>query len=281
VIASRIHALACVLAALSLTGCDTPDAVSKFCTSAMATLTAAQPVFADMKQSCLREVNSRTEFGTFKPPLEDDPNCAEVGQQADGSEAAAKVLSGYFGAINSIASFGTAKAGTDAQSLLTKTAAAVGENSASQKALGSIAQFLVSASTAGYQARQLEKDLPKVGANIANVTAGLVKIVQDDYIGRLLKSEEQKLAFRYEGYAHGKSPEIVLMLDTRWQSDEQAIESKRAAARSLVTSLNALSKGFADLAAKSRTLKGKEVPGLLAPYTTQMQTLIPQVQKAF
>jgi hypothetical protein len=71
------------------------------------------------------------------------------------------------------------------------------------------------------------------------------------------------------------------MLDTRWQSDEQAIESKRAAARSLVTSLNALSKGFADLAAKSRTLKGKEVPGLLAPYTTQMQTLIPQVQKAF
>jgi hypothetical protein len=35
------------------------------------------------------------------------------------------------------------------------------------------------------------------------------------------------------------------------------------------------------LAANAHQIKAKEVPGLLGPYVTQIQALIPQIQKAF
>jgi hypothetical protein len=214
--------------------------------------------------------------------VQSDPNCTAIGNQAAGAAAAAKILSDYFSAINSLASFGTAKAGTDAQNLLSKTGAAVGASSAAQTALGSIAQFLVSAVTSGYQQKQLEKDLTKVSGNISAVVNALITIVQDDYISRQLTSEEQKLADRYLEFAKDKSPEVkLLLLDGRWNADEQALAAKRASAQSLITALQALSKGFADLAANAHQLKAKEVPGLLGPYVTQLQALIPQIQKAF
>lgn len=270
-----------VVLGLLLPGCTTPDAVSKFCGSASTTLNSAAPIFADMEQSCLREVNSRTEFGTFKLPLQNDPNCTAIGSQAAGAEAAATLLSDYFSAINSLASFGTAKLGTDTESLVAKTRAAFGATSATQTALGSIAQFLVSTATSGYQQKALEKDLTKVSGNVTAVVSALITVVTDDYIGRQLKSEEQKLADRYVEFSKDKSPEVKLMLDNRWHADEQSLQLKRASARSLIAASQALSKGFADLAHTAHTIKAKEVPGLLEPYVTRVQALIPQIQKAF
>jgi hypothetical protein len=271
----------CFASLLSLASCATPDAVSKFCGSAVITLSSANPVFDDMKQSCMREVNSRQQFGTFTLPLKTDPNCTAIGDQAEGAKAAAKLLSDYFSAINSLASFGTAKAGTDAQSLVTKTSAAVGASSKAQTALGSIAQFLVSDIMSGYRQKQLDNDLAKVSGNVSAVVAALIKIIQDDYVGRQLASEEQKLADRYKEFAKDKSPETLLLLDDRWNGDEQSLEGKRASAQSLISALQALSKGFAELAGNARHLKSKDVPALLEPYIDQVQTLIPQIQKAY
>ena len=89
------------------------------------------------------------------------------------------------------------------------------------------------------------------------------------------------MTIRYKEFARGKSPEVVLVLDARWQADEQALAAKRASGRSLVAALEALSKGSADLAAKAHRLKGAEVPGLLAPYASQLQAMTPAIQKAF
>jgi hypothetical protein len=130
----------------------------------MAALDAAGPVFDDMKQSCLREVNSRSEFFTFRPPLSSDPECSLIGDRAEGAKAAAKLLAEYFWAVNALASFGTAEAGKNAQSLATQAGAAAGAGTATQNALGSIAQFLVSTATSGYQRKNLEKDLTKPAA---------------------------------------------------------------------------------------------------------------------
>jgi len=270
-----------ISASIALAGCTTPSAISQFCASAATTLTTAETLFGDMKQSCLREVNSREDFATFRAPVEDDAGCAAIGKQGDDAVKMAKTLAAYFGAINSIASFGTAKAGTDAQSVAKNAAGAAGENDARQAALGSLAKLLVSATTAGYQAKDLERDLPKVSANVTDVVNAMVTIVRDDYTGRLLKSEETKLALHYEKYAKGKSPEVQLALDGRWQADEQALTARRASARSLVTALEALSKGFNDLAKNAQHLKGKELAGALQPYSAQMESLIPQVQKAY
>ena len=282
-----LRRFACLILPFTLcfVGCTTPDAVSKFCGSAAATLTSAAPVFTDMEQSCLREVNSRQEFGTFMLPVQSDPGCNAIATQATGAAAATKILSDYFTALNSVASFGTAKAGTDAQNLLQKTSAAFGANSGAQNALGSIAQFLVSAATSGVQARDLEKDLTKANSDISTVVDALIAIVKTNYIGQGqgqgLESEEQKLATRYKEFAKGASPEVKLMLDDRWHADEQMLTARRASAQSLVTALQALQKGFADLAKTAHNLKAKEVQGLLDPYVTQLQSLIPQIQKAF
>jgi hypothetical protein len=272
---------------LSLAGCVTPEAVSKFTGSAAATLTSAKPVFNDMELSCLREVNSKVDFGTFQPPAVSDPHCKRIGTQAAGAVAAAKILSDYFSAINSLASFGNAKAGTEAETLLAKTGAAFGADSAAQTALGSIARVLTSAATAGYQQKQLEKDLTKVSGNIPTVTNALKAIVKDVYIDTQLVSEQDELSIRYQRFVKDNStknplsPEAKLMLDDRWHADQAALEAKRASAQCLVSALEALSKGFQELAASSHQLTAKEVPGLLGPYATQLQALIPQIQKAF
>jgi hypothetical protein len=129
----------------------------------------------------------------------------------------------------------------------------------------------------------LEKDLTKVSGNVPAAVNALVTIVRDDYIGRQLLSEEQKVTDRYREFAkvNPKSPAVMLLLDSGWQADEAALNAKRASAQSLISALQTLSKGFASLAANSHQLTAKEVPGLLGPYVTQIQALIPQIQKAF
>jgi hypothetical protein len=283
---ARVISIAIVLLNLTLACCVTPETVSKFCGSAAATLTSATPVFNDMKLSCLRAVNARDGLITFKPPTETNTSCTEIGDKAAGAVAAAKMLSHYFSAINALASFGRAKAGTDAEALLSKTGAAVGAGSTAQTALGSIAKFLVTAATGAYQQKQLDKDLTSVSTNIVTVANALKTIVQSDYLGQLDR-EAKDVSTRYLDFVKDNSrpnplsPEVRLMLADRWRAEEAAIEAKRGSAQCLISALDALSDGFRDLAANSHSLKAKQLPGLLEPYAAQLQTLVPQIQKAF
>jgi hypothetical protein len=274
-----------VLLAITLllltTGCDTPDTVSKFCASSNSTLVSAIPIFQDLQGSCLREENIEKGIGTFES-VQTNASCDEIGKQADGAVAAVQILTDYFSAINSLATFGTAKTASDASTLISKTTAAVGINSPAQTALSSIASFLTTAVTNAYQQKSLDKDLIQVSTNIGNVTDALVKIVQTNYIDQKLNIEENKLASRYKEFAL-KQPtgEITLELDDRWRADGQNIIAKRASAQNLITALNTIKKGSADLATNAHSIKAKEIQGLLDPYVTQLQTLVPQIQKGF
>ena len=269
------------MAALYLTACTTPGAVSKFTAASQATLASAKPVFADMKRSCLRAVNAREPIGSLRPQSESNDDCNRIGAQAEQAEDTAETLGAYFAAINSLASFGTAKAGSDASALAAKVSSATGQSADAQKALGSIAQFLTTTLASGYQLKSLERDLSTVQDNISTVVKALVSTIQMNYIDQLLADEERKIDVRYREFARGKSPEILLVLDDRWNADETAIERRRASARSLIAALNTISKAFVDLAANTHHLNAKEVPSLLEPYAAQMEALIPQVQKAY
>jgi len=269
-----------LLAALS--GCTTPDSVSQFCGSATSTLSAARPVFADMKQSCLREVQSRTEFGSFTLPVQEDSGCTAIGKQADGAEAAIAILSNFYQALDDIASYGTSKAGADANDLAAQAGAAFGAGSTTQNALGSIAGIIVSASTARYQQKQLEKDLASASGSIKQVNDALITILRDDYIGRLLESEEQKLNTRYAEFVKlHPSPEVKLLLDERWYADERALQARRASAKSLIAALDTMSKGTADLSANAHQLKTRELVVILEPYVGQLKGLVPLIEKGF
>jgi hypothetical protein len=267
---------------LLFASCTSSDEVSKFSRASVTTLNSAIPVFADFKMSCLREVNSTVEIGKFVPFKQDDLDCDEIGDQMNGAVAATKLLAEYFSAIDSLASFGTTTVSSNAQQLAQQSSGALGAGSDAQKAVGSIANFLTNAAVSGYKQKQLEKDLNAVSGNISAVTNALVELVNKRYLNRLLIDEEKKTATRYQGYMKtARSPEVTLSLDDKWQTDLKTFESKRASARSLVAALGAISDGVSALAQKSRSLTAKEVPGLIAPYTAQLQVLIPQVQKAF
>jgi hypothetical protein len=281
----RVQRLCAVLAAtllLSATGCDTPDTVSKFCASSSTTLTSAIPIFQDLEGSCLREKNLAEGIGTFEV-VTTDANCDLIGKQGDGAIAAVKILADYFSAINSLATFGTAKTASDASTLVTKTAAAVGAATPAQIALGDIATFLTTAATSGYQQKSLDKDLSQVSANIGAVTDALVTIVQRNYIGQQLKPEAGNLASHYKEFAvkNPGAPAVTIELDDRWHADAQTLATRQASAESLITALNAIKKGSADLAVNAKTVQAKELQSLLDPYVTQLQTLIPQIQKGF
>ncbi len=266
----------------ALSGCTTPDSVSEFCASATSTLDAAGPVFADMKQSCLREVASRTEFGAFSPPAQDDTNCAAIGEKSAGAQAALSILSDFYDALNDLASFGSTKAGADAQGLVPQTGAAVGSGSSTQSALTSLAKMIASAASGRYQQKQIEKDLVSASGSITQVNDALIKILQEDYIGRQLGSEEEKLGVRYKEFAKlHPSPEVTLSLDNRWHSDEKTLQARRASAKSLIAALNTLSKGTADLAANAPHLKAKESAALLEPYVVRLKSLLPLIQRGF
>lgn len=270
--------LGCLLA---LVGCNTPDAVSKFCASAQSSLASGNAIFDDMKQSCLREVNSRSDFGTFKAFDQSDSACASIGNQADGLKAATQVVSDYFLAINGIASFGIAKLGDDVNGLVTK--ASIGVPASQQAALGSVGKFLTTLIASGYQQKKLATDIPAVSKDVEVVVGNLAGVVQSKYIDDLLNDEEKKLAVRYGEFlkTHPGSAEVILSLNDRWQSDEAGIAAKRSSAMSYISAMKALAKGDADLAAHANHITAKELPALLSPYSAQLQALIPAIQKAF
>lgn len=265
--------------------CNTPDAVAQFCSAAVATLGAGSSIFRDMKGSCLREVNSRSSLASFAVAKE-DPDCAEIGKQANAAIAASQVVADYFAAVNALASFDSGKVGTSASDLVDKASgiAKVGTNT--KNALEALSKFLATALTSGYQRRQLARDLPQTSQSAIVVLDALSAIVRDDYVEGLLTSEQQKLGDQYKEFVLTKqtiaplSVEAQLALYDRWRSDQDTILARRTTAEKFVTALQSISKGLSSLAANADRITAKELIALLKPYASQLETLIPAIQKA-
>ena len=279
-------AVALVLALALLASCNAPDTVAKFCSSAVATLKTGDALFDDMKASCIREAQTFESFGTF--PVS-DPNpaaCDSVGKQGEGVKAASKLVSNYFTALNDLASFGTSKAGDDAQDLLTKASAAARLSAAPQKALSSVAGFLTRTATSGYQRKMLADDIVKVHQDIKIVLDGLAEAVGVVYLQQL-QDEELKTAARYKEFKlvaeqqHQWTADVTLVLDSRWQVDRATFAAKQKAALNYKTALETLAAGNEDLAAHARGIKADELVGLLSPYVAQLESLVPAIQKAY
>jgi hypothetical protein len=264
-------------------GCDTPDTVSKFCSSSVTAISSTTSVLADLGPSCLREVNDNTyTLGSFQLPAASDPSCDAITAQANATIAAAKLLSEYFSTLNSLATVGTSAASTDAGTLATDATTDAGLTANQKTAITSLAQDLTTGIISAYQYRKLAEDLPKAKQNVDNIVAALISIIQTNYLNQLLNDEEKKLANPYKMFlSRHNSPEATLSLDQQWQADEQTLQTRRASAKSAVAALQTLQKGFDQLADNASKVKAEEVPGLLAPYVSQLQTLIPQIQKAF
>jgi len=279
---SKLAVLVIVPILCSLLSCNTPESIAKFCASVVVTLKTGDALFDDMKASCIREAQTREEFGTFPVSDPDLPACNNISTQAVGLKAASKIISNYFTALNDLASFGTSKAGDDAKDLLTKAATQAKLSAAPQNALASIAGLLTRVATAGYQQKRLADDIVKVHEDIRVALGGLGEAVGVAYLHQL-QEEERKTATRYQEFLVQRpgAAEVILALDSRWQSDRANFEAKQKAALSYQSALDTIAKGNEDLAAHAHGLKAKDLPGLLSPYAAQLEGLAPAIQKAF
>jgi hypothetical protein len=266
----------------SLLSCNSSESIAKFCASAVVTLKIGDALFDDMKASCIREAQTRADFGTFPVSDPDLPACNNIGSRTVGLKAASKLLSNYFTALNDLASFGTSKAGDDAKELLTKASTQAKLSAGPQNALVSIAGLLTRLATAGYQQKRLADDIVKVHEDMKVALDGLGEAAGVAYLQQL-QDEEKKTATRYEEFLkqHNGAADVILALDSRWQSDYASFAAKQKAAQNYQAALDTVAKGNEDLAAHARGLKAKALPGLLSPYTAQLESLVPAIQKAF
>jgi len=280
--ARRQAALLIALALACLPSCDTPASIAKFASSAVTTLGTGDCFFDDMKASCVRELQTRESFGTFPVSDPGSPECDAIGKQADGLKAASKLLSSYFTALNDLASFGSTKAGDGAKDLAAKAAGDAKLSASVQGALGSVASFLAGVATSGYQQKKLADGVTNVHGDVKAALDGLGEAVGVAYLQEL-QDEEKKTATRYREFLlqHQTEGAVAIALDSRWQSDRASLSAKEKAAQSYQSALGMLAKGNEDLASHAHDLKAKELPGLLSPYATQLESVVPAIQKAF
>jgi hypothetical protein len=275
----RRKALYCLLIVM-MSGCDNPEAVAKFSSSAGATLKSGNAIFDDMKGSCLRALKTQTALGALQLDAPADAKCDNVGKSAEGLKVASELLADYFSALNDLASFGTSKLGDQASSLLSKATQSTYLKPATKTALGPIASFLTNAAVSGRRAKDLQKAISTVSPDVRSVLEGLSEAVANSYMEEL-GDEEGKTFNRYSRFeTDHKSPEALLMIEARWRDERAGIESKRNAARSYCAALDSLAKADDQLASAAK-LKARELPSLLSPYVIQMDSLLPAVRKAF
>ena len=263
--------------ALLLCGCETPDSIAKFSASAVATLHSGDPIFDDMKSSCVRDQQTREPLGAFSTSDAHFDECETIGKRAAELKASSGIVASYFSALNELASFGTAKTGEKARELVDLTSL----DDAKKKAVASIAGFLTRVATTGYQQKQLADDIVRVHADIHVVLDGLGEAAGVVYVHQL-QNEEQKTANRYKEFTlTHQSPDSLLTLDARWRSERAGFDSKRNAASSFQAALRTLAKANDDLASHAHSLRAKDLRGLLTPYAAELESVAGGIQKAF
>ena len=263
--------------------CDTPGSVAQFCSSAVTTLKTGDVMFDDMEASCERIVEAGNEIGTFPTEERKTEVCGRIGMQAAILKSESQKLSDYFAALNALASFSSTGAQSSASSAASGAAQGTEMSDAEQAALGSIGSFLVQAATSGYQQKALSAEIVRMRDGVDTLLNGLSKAVGVVYAPQL-RQERAAMADRYRNFLleHGSAtPDTLLNLDGRWQSDRAAFAAKLQAAAAYQDALATIVKGNDDLAAHARTLRTREVTGLLSPYTTQLNSMISRIQKGF
>ncbi len=271
-------ALVLVLA-LGQLSCETPAEVSKFCASAIAALQPGAALFDDIAASCVRELQTQEDFGIFSVT---DPTAKECDQQrkrAAGLKAASQILTRYFTALNDLASFDTAKMGDGADALIAKVGADSSLSAGMQASTKAIGGFLLRVATSGHRQEHLTRDLSSVSDDVQVVISGLSEAIGVVYLQEL-KLEEQKTAARYREFAL-RRPEVVLVLEGRWQTDRAAFDAKRKAVQCYKDALEAAAKGNRELVSHVHDLKAKDLSAALSGYTSQLNNLAPVIQKAF
>jgi hypothetical protein len=268
----------CLAAILVLSSCSSPVAVAEFAANAHNALDQGQVIFADLPNSCeRREADRKTDsemLVDLSPGVPTPPRCAGFVTQRDALVKASAVLTGYFEALNQVASFGTSALGTTASANAQQLAAEAGLKDGG--ALSALAGILVQAATDGYRRKRLAAHIRAANTPIQNVTLAFAQIAVEDYQNGLLLSEETTLRERYGDFAQrkaGRNDPVVFLLRARWQEDMSGLVQRRAAVAAYVSALEKVRQGHQELADQTGKLNSRDLRTALAPYTTSLESL--------
>jgi hypothetical protein len=278
--------VACLLPA---TGCVDSEAVSKFATQAHDVLILGQPVLADLAESCIRAhvaeapvpADKNKLFDpTFRATAAADPACVGFSQDQPGELAILKVLTDYFGAVSQLAATGSSATGKDSSSSADTARKDPGETQDALKAASGLAGFLGKVASNGYRERALEKALRDQKDNVDAVIAALRDIVQNRYENNELKREKQVITDAdLNLLGANDDPAVKALFRAQWQRSMDLIDKKQAAADAFVKALDTMQQGC-DALSGTASLKAKDVPSLVQPYTDSLSSLIPSIEKA-
>lgn len=280
---------------LLLPGCVTNDAVSKFAGQSSQALAQGQPIFEDLQASCIRQhlaeqaipedVNKLFDTTDVKIAAA-DPACLDYAAVQPGLLAALKVLTDYFNALSQLASTGTASSGKNSASdtstakstnLTTKTTNFTAEV---LSALTNLSAFLGQVATTAYREKELARDIRARDNDISIVTNALKQIVVERYENHQLVSEENSIQ-RADLDLLGKTsdPAIRALYRNQWRDAIAIITAKKSTADAFVKSLENIRDGHHALATHAGSLRAKDLPALIQPYTDSLSKLVPSLQK--
>jgi hypothetical protein len=278
--------MACLLPA---TGCVDSEAVSKFATQAHDALNLGQPVLEDLAGSCVRAHVAEEPMPPDKNKLFDpdlrakaaaDSACVGFAQDQPGELAILKVLTDYFGAVSQLAATGSSATGKNSSSSADVAKKNPGETQNVLKAVDGLAGFLGKVASNGYRERALENALRDQKDNVDAVIAALRDIVQNRYESNALQMEKQVIT-RADGDLLGANDDAATkaLFRVQWQRSMDLIARKQAAADAFVKALDTMQQGY-DALSNTPSLKTKDVPSLVQPYTDSLSSLIPSIEKA-
>jgi hypothetical protein len=273
---------------LPASGCADLEAVSKFATESSQALKQGRLVLEDIEASCIRAHVAEEPIPAdvnqlFDPSLTSkaaaDPACAAYASHQPGELAVLKVLTDYYTALSQLASTGSASTGKGDSSSSQSAKETSSEPENVLKAVDGLAGFLGKVAAGGYRERALEKDLKERKDDVAAVVSGLKDIVQNRYENHSLV-EEQQIITRVDLELLGKTSDdaVKALYRAQWESAMDLIAKKKAAADAFVKALDTMQDGYTALTDTS--LKAKDLPSVIQPYTEALSSLIPSIQKA-
>lgn len=283
-------AVAACVAALSLTAasCTSPQAIGAFAESAQKALTAGEPLFEDLHASCVRRETARPGepiLPLFVPPgskLAPKPApelaaCDRFASQAQALGKVSDVLTGYFRAIQQLAAFNTTAVATANQNDAQAAATAAQLSLVQIDSVAQLAGLITRVFTEHYQHSRLLADMLEADPAVANITEGFQSVISNYLV--FLQEEQQTLTARYQQVGDVNQPATLLLLNHAYTDDVAEIQRRRTEAENYSKALGEIREGHHQLIEDAKHMSAKELSLVLQPYTSELNTLAPLVQK--
>jgi hypothetical protein len=277
------------LATLTLTSCGSFDAASGFASKAQRAIGKGVPILSDLTGSCIRRHLADTPFSEFESSGNTpQAGCSAFADREQGIIATAKVLSDYFSALSQLASAGTVSTGEHASSAASSAVKLAHLSGAQSSAVTSLASAISARGIESYKRKQILELLQKADPSVAEITGGLVAIINSDYVGSDLAKEQQASRRRSSSFVEAVAanpqtkasvPVTTILLQMQWKADIEQLTVKRVAASAYAQALTQIAEGHHALTKQAGKLKDKELTALMQTYTQSLSVLTERIDK--